>query len=94
MIRILAGASPVLRNVKPSMGGVCVCALGHCWGRQRFCSGRDSTDVPQPHCRLDMPLDSCRFPEPSASQVGRISEVEVDLSGVVRGATASLEYGT
>jgi len=43
MIRILAGASPVLRNVKPSMGGVCVCALGHCRGRQRFLLFMSST---------------------------------------------------
>jgi len=43
MIRILAGASPVLRNVKPSIGGVCVCALGH-WGeRQRSLLLRTAT---------------------------------------------------
>lgn len=35
MILILAGASPVLRNVKPSIGSVCVCALGHWDGYQR-----------------------------------------------------------
>ena len=36
MIRILAGASPVLRSVKPSIGGVWVCALGHWDRRQRL----------------------------------------------------------
>ena len=52
MIRTLAGASPVLRKVKPSMGGVCVCALGHWGGCQGF---RPSPSVLQRRTSATLP---------------------------------------
>jgi hypothetical protein len=94
MIRILAGASPVLRNVKPSIGGVCVWALGHWGGFQQFrvCSKiKKSKGAPLPHYHLGRRQDSGQFLQPFVSQAERILVAGGGLSGVGREATALLE---
>ena len=97
MIRILAGASPVLRNVKPSIGGVCVCALGHYSGRVNSHSYpriETSKRAPLPRFHLGMPQDSDRFLSPFASQVERILGAGAGLSGVGQEATTLSKWGT
>ena len=68
--RVLASASPVLRDAKPSMGGIRVCALGHRGGYQRGHIFQAVT--PNAYlCYIAVwicPLYSCKSPEPIASR--------------------------